>query len=93
MTVEKKASVPRTPAHYEGERPPCHGIPGLVCPRDDAGNIEPQSECVACPDVKTCLRKALEAEGLVKVVDPPSSVSKVSDFLRRWSHRKLTLKR
>ncbi len=91
MTVER-APISRSPALYEGQKPPCHGIPGMVCPRDEEGNIEPQPECVICPEVKTCLRKALEAEGLVRAPEPPSPVSKVSDFLRRWSHRKLAPK-
>ncbi len=93
MSDERQNPLTRTPARQEGERPPCHGIAELVCPRDEEGVIQPQPECVSCADVKTCLRKAVLAEGLLKAdPDPPSPVSKMSGFLKRWSRQKLARK-
>ncbi len=88
MRDEKQASIQRTPSQREGERPPCYGIPELVCPRNEEGIIEPQRECVSCADLKTCLRKAVEDQGLVRGGDTHSPVSRVAGFFRRWSRLK-----
>ena len=51
--------------------------------------MQPQQDCVACRFLKTCLRQALRAQGLIEAKSMAApAVSKVSGFLRRWSERK-----
>jgi len=88
LSDEKENSVHRTPCQHEGEHSPCFGIPDLVCPRNEEGIIEPQPECVSCAHLKACLRKAVEAQGLVRGRDPNSPTSRIAGFFKRWSRRK-----
>ena len=81
----------RTPVSSQDARPVCYGDPEQVSPKDEMGLIEPQAECLGCGHLKGCLRQALRQQGLIR---PPLSglpgVSKVSNFLKRWSERKLS---
>jgi len=81
----------RTPVSSHDAHPGCYGDPEQVSPKDERGIIEPQAECLGCGHLKGCLRQALRKQGLIR---PPLSelpaVSKVSNFLKRWSERKLS---
>jgi hypothetical protein len=72
-------------------RPDCYGDPQTVCPVDENGVMQPQTACLACGFLKSCLQKALRKQGLI----PPSlreapAVVKMSNFLKRWSDQKLS---
>lgn len=87
-------SAPQDPPSVstpEGEdRPPCYGDADTVCPRDEDGVMQPRAACLSCSVLKTCLQKALRAQGLIRdpILESPV-VSKASRFLKRWSDRKL----
>jgi hypothetical protein len=73
--------------------PPCFGDPNRVCPKDDDGFIQPQAECVSCEFLRSCLQQALRQAGLISDSSGQSSlVSKTTDFLKRWSNKKLAAK-
>jgi len=72
-------------------RPACFGDPQTVCPADESGVMQPQTACLACALLRSCLQKALRKQGLI----PPSlretpAVSKMTTFLKRWSEQKLS---
>ena len=71
------------------EPPACFGDPERVCPKDDEGLIQPQAGCVSCSFLRNCLQQALRREGML--VDPSGQqlVSKTTNFLKRWSQKKL----
>ncbi|GKT10102.1 hypothetical protein DSTSK_34070 [Desulforhabdus sp. TSK] len=52
--------------------------------------MQPRAACLSCGVLKTCLQKALRAQGLIRepILESPV-VSKASQFLKRWSDRKL----
>ena len=87
--MKENERIHRAPATLDGECPSCFGIPEMVCPRDDEGVIQPQPECLQCKAVKSCLRKAVEVQGLIREREPTSPiVFRVTGFLKRWSEHK-----
>ncbi len=79
-----------TPVEPERITPSCFGDPERVCPRNEDGFIEPQRECLQCPEVRSCLQAALQAQGVLKTPSAPSPMaeSSIGRFLKRWSERK-----
>jgi hypothetical protein len=90
MNTEVKSNK-RTPVSSNDAHPGCYGDPEQVSPKDERGLIEPQAECLGCGHLRSCLQKALRKQGLIR---PPLSgvpgATKVSNFLKRWSERKLS---
>ncbi len=54
--------------------------------------MQPQAGCLTCGFLKTCLQQALRREGLLLDSSGQHLVSKTTDFLKRWSNRKLAHK-
>ncbi|NLI81434.1 MAG: hypothetical protein GX443_07070 [Deltaproteobacteria bacterium] len=82
----------RQPVHsLKEERPPCFGRANLVCPRDDAGLMQPQRECMPCVHLRACLQQALHGQGLIsKSLSQEAFGSRLAHFIRRWSDQKLS---
>lgn len=72
------------------DRPTCFGDASRVCPRNEDGFIEPQRDCLQCPEVRSCLQAALHSEGVLKASPqaPTVAESPIGRFLKRWSERK-----
>lgn len=81
----------KEPLFEENERPACFGDPQRVCPVDDDGFMQPQTACISCSMLKSCLRSALSKQGIIapKSGQGPA-VSRMTGFLRRWSDQKLS---
>lgn len=81
----------RTPVSRSDAPPLCYGEPDQVCPKDERGIIQPQTECLTCGHLKGCLQRALCREGVIPApISESPVVSRVSCFLKRWSDRKLS---
>ncbi|SMC26579.1 hypothetical protein SAMN02746041_02672 [Desulfacinum hydrothermale DSM 13146] len=74
----------------EGGAPSCYGDAAVVCPKDEDGFIQPQTDCLRCPWVRPCLQEALKAQGMLQEVESPAKEvqTPVGRFLKRWSQRK-----
>ena len=83
------------PDEPERVKPPCFGDAERVCPRNEDGFIEPQRECLQCPEVRACLQAALQAQGVLKTPTAPSPMAEscIGRFLKRWSERKRSVSR
>lgn len=81
---------PKESVRNEQMRPECFGDPQQVCPVDENGIMQPQTQCLGCGVLKSCLQKALRNRG---ILPPPLTESpvvlKMTSFLRRWSDHKL----
>jgi hypothetical protein len=86
--IEEKEGI-----RNEQERPGCFGDPQKVCPVDENGIMQPQTQCVGCGVLRSCLQKALRNRG---ILPPPLMESpvilKMTGFLKRWSDHKLNRK-
>jgi len=75
----------------ENERPACFGDPKRVCPVDENGFMQPQTVCISCRLLKSCLQSALSKQGIIAPNSKQSpAVSRMTGFLRRWSDQKLS---
>lgn len=79
----------------EKAKPPCFGDAARVCPRNEDGFIEPQRDCLQCPEVRSCLQMALHSQGVLKTSrqESPLAESSIGRFLKRWSERKRSARR
>lgn len=79
------------PVSENAGEPVCFGDPQTVCPTDESGVMQPQTACLACGLLKSCLQKALRKQGLIPrpVMEAPAA-SKMTSFLKRWSDQKLS---
>jgi len=68
--------------------PECFGDGDRVCPVDEEGIMQPQSECVPCLHLRPCLQSVMVLRGKLRIVEAPSC-SKVTGFIKRWSDQKL----
>ncbi|MCK8600184.1 hypothetical protein [Desulfoferrobacter suflitae] len=76
------------PGH--SERPECFGDPESVCPMDENGFMQPQTACINCDALKSCLQSALSKQGIIGSRSKQSmAVAKMTGFLKRWSDQKL----
>ena len=82
-----------TPSSYSQpgavEDPPkCFGDGDKVCPVDEEGIVQPEHGCIPCPFLRACIQEVMVGRGKLRIVeDHPSS--KVANFFKRWSDRKL----
>lgn len=81
----------KAPVSENENQPACFGDPQTVCPVDASGVMQPQTACLACGLLKSCLQKALRKQGLISpsLMETPA-VSKMTIFLKRWSDQKLS---
>jgi hypothetical protein len=68
--------------------PECFGDGDRVCPVDEEGVMQPQSGCLPCPHLRSCVQSVMVRRGKLRIVENPPA-SKVTDFLKRWSDQKL----
>ena len=89
--MQEERTRDEDPLSAGNEHPACFGDPQKVCPVDEHGFMQPQTGCMDCGVLKSCLRSALSKQGIIASKSEQSPVvSKMSGFLRRWSNQKLS---
>ncbi|MGO9530580.1 MAG: hypothetical protein ACLP3B_05300 [Syntrophobacteraceae bacterium] len=83
-----KATPPGCSQPGNAALPECFGDGERVCPIDEEGIMQPQSECVPCPHLRPCLQSVMVKRGKLRIVEAPPC-SKVTGFIKRWSDQKL----